>query len=206
MSSWTPRTTVAGIRYGQAQSQYYWDYAYNPGAYFDAGLNTYDLALPNCTTYAWGRVVEMGAPGPITDWHNASVWHMFLKDGWTYIPYDPTNLKPGDIVEWTGGNHVAVVEKIENGDIYVSQSYYCDDNGQATNNYRSYTLWGSTKASVDNYGFTHWPNRYFNYGLITSAGLGYPQYILVNPKTYNEQKITFLTKKQKRKRVQRIYV
>lgn len=206
MSSWTPRTSVTGIRYGQTNDKYYWDYSWNPGAYFDSSLNTYDLALPNCTTYAWGRVREMGAPGPITGWHNASAWHAYLTNGWTYVSYSLANLEVGDIVEWTSGNHVAVVEKIEGSTVYVSQSYYCDDNGQATANYRSSSLWGSTKASVDNYGYSHWPSRYFNYGLITSAGLGYPQYILKNPVTYSDTQFKFFISKRKNKRRRIIYV
>lgn len=203
MNRWTPRTTVNGIRYGQAQAQYYWDYAYNPGAYFDPSLNTYDLALPNCTTYAYGRVREQGSPAPISGWHNANAWHAYLANGWTYVNYSLDALEVGDIVEWTGSssrNHVAVVEKIEGSNVYVSQSYYCDDNGQATANTRSASLWGSTKASVDAYGYSHWPGRYFNYGLITSAGLGLPNYILKNPTSFTNGDFRFFARKRKGKR------
>ena len=205
MSRWVPRTSVTGIRYGQADDKWYWDYNYNPGAYYDPSLQTYDLALPNCTTYAYGRVREMGAPAPISGWHNASAWHAYLINGWTYEAYAANKVKVGDILEWTGSstrNHVAVVEKIENGTIYVSQSYYCDDNGQATANTRSYQIWGSTKASVDAYGYSHWPGRYFNYGVHTSADLGNPDYILHNPVSYDEgcRFIPILNKNRRRRR------
>lgn len=209
MSNWVPRTTVTGIRYGQAQAQWYWEYANNPGAYYDPGLQTYDLALPNCTTYAYGRVQEMGAPAPITGWHNAKAWHTYLTNGWTYEAFSADKVKVGDILEWSGSdplNHVAVVEKIENNTIYVSQSYYCDDNGQATNNTRSYTIWGSTKASVDSYGYSHWPGRYFNYGVHTSSNLGQPQYILHNPKSYTNDGFKFYPVKKSIKRRRKIYV
>lgn len=206
MSNWIPRTSVTGIRYGQAQDQWYWDYTYNPGAYYDPSLQTYDLALPNCTTYAYGRVQEMGAPAPISGWHNASAWNSHLTNGWTAVPYSLANLEVGDIVQWTSGNHVAVVEAISGSTVYVSQSYYCDDNGYATANTRSYTIWGSTKASVDAYGYGHWPDRYFNYGLVTSAGLGDPQYILKNPKSYGNDGFKFFRTKTNNKRRRIIHV
>jgi hypothetical protein len=147
----------------------------------------------------------MGAPGPISGWHNAMAWHNSLTNGWTYIPYALSDLKVGDIVEWVSGNHVAVVEYIDDqNNVYVSQSYYCDDNGQATANTRSWQLWGSTPQSVDNYGYSHWPTRYFNYGLVTSAALGYPDYILRNPVDYDPAQFKYFIKRGKKRR--KIYV
>lgn len=181
---WTPRTTYSGIQYGGAASQYYWEYPTNPGAYFDPSLNTYDLSLPNCTTYAYGRVLEAGDPAPISGWHNANAWHNYLINGWTYEAYSDHTVRKGDIVEWcTGGrNHVAVIEDWDAnlGVIYVSQSYYTDTSG-GVNGYRDYHICGSTKTSVSNWGLTNYPGRFFSYASVYSAYGVAPDYILRNP-------------------------
>lgn len=186
MSSWIPRTTRTGIEYGQAEAQYYWDTGWNPGASFDNNLGTYDLALPNCTTYAYGRVQEMGAPAPISGWHNASAWDSYLINSWTWINYNEAYLEVGDLVVWDSNsrNHVAVVEVISGGNIYVSESYYTSDNGTASGD-RSPGVWGATKQSVNDYGVQNYPNRYFHYGLITFAYGVLPDKILKNPVNYD---------------------
>lgn len=185
MSNWIARTGVTGIQYGQAQDQYYWYYPANPGAYYDPGIGTYDLALPNCTTYAWGRILEAGDPTPITGWHNAAAWHSHLTNGWTAIAYNFSDLAVGDIVEWCAGthNHVAVVESIEGSSVYVSQSYYRDTDGGVTGT-RDPAICGSTKTSVNAWGISTYPNQYFNYGNILSAYGVLPDYILKNPGTH----------------------
>lgn len=194
MNRWIPRTTVIGIRYGDSNDGTYWYYPTNPGAYYDPGLGTYDLALPNCTTYAYGRVLEQGSPAPISGWHAAQNWHEALANGWTYVGYSFSNVEVGDILEWsTPRNHVAVVEKIENGLIYVSESIYRDDYG-GTTGYRSPGVWGSTKAQVNAYGLSHYPDDYFHYGRMSRA-YGYntnPTYILKNPTTFLKGLPTFL--------------
>ena len=202
MSSWIPRTSVVGIRYGDANDGTYWYYPTNPGAYYDSGLGTYDLALPNCTTYAYGRVLEQGSPAPISGWHSAQAWHNALANGWTYVGYSFANVEVGDILEWSSGrNHVAVVEKIENGIIYVSESIYRDDNGGSTG-YRSPGVWGSTKAEVNAYGLANYPNDYFHYGRMSYA-YGYyvdPTYILKNPMTFTDEKFKFFSHRKLTKR------
>lgn len=210
---WTRRNTRTGIEYGGSASQYYWNEALNPGASYDASLGTYDLALPNCTTYAFGRILEAGDPAPITGWHNANAWHAYLTNGWTYEPYNFDNAFLGDIVEWAGNgrNHVAVIEERDanNRLVYISQSFYTSDNGTASG-YRSPAVWGSTKQSVSNYGIANYPNRFFIYsGLAYPYGGVEPTYVLKNPNSHAPdptQKFTFFMKNKKGKRVNKIYV
>lgn len=191
---WTPRVNSNGIEYGGSASQYYWEYSNNPYlSYFQwypyygdpsaFYAETYVLAMPNCTTYAYGRILEAGDPAP-TDFlpHNANAWHNCLANGWTYEPYSPHTVREGDILEWTTNNHVAVVEYFDPnaGIIYVSQSLYTGDYGGVYDP-RTYNYWGSTKQSVSNYGRNTYPDRFFTCVSMYHFGLGDPQYMLRNP-------------------------
>ena len=127
MVSFTPRLIVDGIRYGEYASAYYWDpsvniYAVNKG-----------WMLANCTCYAYGRALEIGSPAPIGggEWGagHAYHWNVSCINGWYAIPYVKANVAAGDILQWgdyangiTYPNHVAFVEKVENGVITTSQS------------------------------------------------------------------------------------
>lgn len=206
MSNWIPRTVYNGIEYQGSSSQYFWDENLNPGATFVQYLGTYDYALPNCTTYCWGRMLEVGDTVPVTYLANANQWHNNLTNGWTYVNFNYADCEEGDILEWTSpDNHVAVVEKVENGLVWVSQSFYTDDNGTAYG-VRTPAVWGSTKQSVSNYGLTHYPNRFFNYRLDTSAYGYHPTYILKNPDHHSQQQpeefpIWLFLKKKRRYRL-----
>lgn len=191
MSRWNPRTTRNGL---DPSNPYYWDTTYNTGAYFytwypyqgapnAVWCNTYNLALPNCTTYALGRILEAGDSRPLnSNFPNANAWHDNLANGWTAIPYNINDVEAGDILEWSS-NHVAVVELVENGTVYVSESAYTDDNGGVSGD-RTDTLWGTTKQSVYNRGVNVYPNRFFHYGQ-SWYGSGNPTYILKNPNPHN---------------------
>lgn len=207
MSSWIPRTVYNGIEYGGNHDFLWWDIAYNPGAVFDAGLNTYDLSLPNCTCYCIGRILEAGDSLPVAGLPNANQWHNNLINGWTYQPFNYSYVEPGDILEWSVGtdNHVAVVESVNGLTVYVSQSFYTDDNG-GTSGYRTGAVWGSTKASVSAYGLANYPNRFFSYALDTSAYGHIARYILKNPAHHGsdidpEQMYAVIKRKRKLKKV-----
>lgn len=215
---WSPRSDVTGIKFGQAAAQYYWDIAYNPylgfyewypyqGAPGAVYCNTYNLALPNCTAYAYGRIMEAGDPAPHgPGLYNAASWHNHLANGWAAEAYSPHTIRAGDIVEWVSGNHVAVIEGWDSdlGLIYVSQSLYTSDNGTASGD-RTDTIWGSTKASVSNYGSTTYPERFFKYADLYWVNLGTPDYILRNPNsvpgTVGTFKFMGVTKNRKRRRI-----
>lgn len=160
MSEWYTRTTRSGLEYGGASHDNFWNINYNPGA-------TPRLCLANCTTYAYGRILEAGDLIPVSQFRNANNWHNYLTNGWTYEPFNASNCEPGDILEWGGlYNHVAVVEYIENGIVYYSQSSY-------TNRNTSLSL-----QAISNYMINNYPSRFFSMGNTSSWK---PTYILKNP-------------------------
>lgn len=96
--------------------------------YYYSDLNKYErygYGMPNCTAYAWGRAYEILGYEPDLSLNDADTWWQYNKDNKSY-PYGKTP-KLGAIACWnytTGGGHVAVVEKIENGEITFSNSAY----------------------------------------------------------------------------------
>ena len=112
MNSFVPRTSGSDIRYGQSAGSYYWNTSINPYTYYyeyydGVYVNTLELALPNCTCYAWGRVKELGSPDPHNPYylHNASAWHANLINGWTYVPAFGKRVQVGSHV--LGAGHEA---------------------------------------------------------------------------------------------------
>lgn len=182
--SWTPRTTRNGIEYGGTYSSYYWS-SVNPGA-------NYSNCLANCTTLAYGRVLEEGCRAPVSSFIDAGNWHTVVTNGWVAHSYSSyvSNIKPGDIIEWPG--HVAVVEAVSGSTIYCSSSLYTGDHGRAywppgssTYDTRSTSVMGSTLQDVSNWMIANYAWRFYEYvdsNTITNVRLGVqPTYILVNP-------------------------
>ena len=77
--------------------------------------------LPNCVGYAWGRAYEILGKKPKLSLGNADKWWSYNKNG-GYYKYGSTP-KLGAVMCW-GGQHVAVVEKIEGNYITISESSY----------------------------------------------------------------------------------
>ena len=182
--SWTPRTSRSGIEYGGAKSSYYWT-SVNPGA-------NYSNCLANCTTLAYGRVLEEGCRAPVSSFRDAGNWHTVVANGWSAQPYSSyvSSIKPGDIIEWPG--HVAVVETVSSSNICCSSSLYTGDHGRAywppdSGNYdtRSPAVMGSTLQDVSNWMIANYAWRFYEYttvDTISNVRLGVqPTYILVNP-------------------------
>ena len=193
--SWNQRNTYNGIEYGGISGRFYWDIDYNPDA-------RYSTCLSDCTCLAYGRVIEEGCRGPVPytrEWSlpGASSWHSKLINGWEAKNYSTyfASAKPGDIVEWSAGNHVAVVEAVSGGELYCSSSLYTGNNGSAyiipgdpTSGYspRTPDVMGSTLEDVCNWMMASnrmW--RFYEYktaNFISTTRLGVaPDYILVNP-------------------------
>ena len=100
--------------------------------YYYSNLNVfykYGYGMPNCTAYAYGRAYEILGSEPKLSWNNAEQWYDYNKsNGYYKYGKDP---KVGAIACWSysyGGGHVAVVEKVENGVITLSNSAYSGDN------------------------------------------------------------------------------
>lgn len=192
--SWNPRINDAsGLEYGGYAHDYYWNIDYNPDARFST-------CLADCTCLAYGRCLEEGCRPPLQytrDWSlpAASSWHNRLINGWEAKNYSTyfASAKPGDIVEWSSANHVAVVEVNSAGTLYCSSSLYTGDHGSAyypsgSGNYdtRSTSVMGSTLQDVSNWMITNYNWRFYEYKtadfLSQSRLYGYsPDYILVNP-------------------------
>lgn len=96
--------------------------------YYYSDLNKYErfgFGMPNCTAYAWGRAYEIMGYEPNLSLNDADTWWQFNKEN-KYYPYG-SKPKLGAVACWnytTGGGHVAVVEKIEDGVITFSNSAY----------------------------------------------------------------------------------
>lgn len=88
----------------------------------------YGYGMPNCTAYAFGRAYELLKKEPQLCHYDAQEWYDYNKDG-GYYSYGNTP-KLGAIACWSysGGGHVAVVEKIEDGKITFSNSAWNSDN------------------------------------------------------------------------------
>ena len=78
--------------------------------------------MPNCTAYAYGRAYEILGEKPNLCTGNAEDWFDYNKQH-GYYPYGNTP-RLGAIAVWShpDGGHVAVVEKIEDGRVYFSNS------------------------------------------------------------------------------------
>ena len=100
--------------------------------YYYSDLNVfykYGYGMPNCTAYAYGRAYEILKTEPKLSWGNAEQWYGYNKSK-GYYSYGKTP-KLGAIACWAydgGGGHVAVVEKIENGQITFSNSAWSGNN------------------------------------------------------------------------------
>ena len=109
-TTYTPRLNAP-----ESNNVYYYNSNYNV-------FQKYGYGLPNCTAYAYGRAYEILKSTPKLSWNGAGQWYDYNKNG-GYYSYGSTP-KLGAIACWcySGGGHVAVVEKIENGTITLSNS------------------------------------------------------------------------------------
>lgn len=188
--SWNPRDDRSGLEYGGTAHDYYWNVAYNPDA-------RYSTCLADCTCLAYGRCLEEGCRAPVTSTStsplpDAKNWHSRLASGWSYENYNDyvSSIKPGDLIEFSSGNHVIVVERVIGSSIYCSSSLYTGNNGFAyeDDHYspRTADVMGSTMQDVSNWMIANYPIRFYYYGTVNQiksrwSNIGEPDYILVNP-------------------------
>lgn len=121
------RTTVPDIKnqYYYSDNNIFYKAKYSPPFYKNNG----DKIIGNCTWYAWGRIWELTGIKPYDANFTGNAyewWQANIKTGKYNYGLTP---KLGAIAVWksslpnTNGNgHVAVVEKIENNKIYISES------------------------------------------------------------------------------------
>ena len=130
--TFTPRLDDSGML-----NNPFW-YSDNP--YWQAGtpppLPPHDYGLPNCTCYAWGRVLEImtevGYPNAYQEVHDNLVPNFGHAYTWEYDTLWTTSSEPalGAVAVYETVNdivpgHVAVVEKMPDADtIVLSESHY----------------------------------------------------------------------------------
>ncbi len=110
-------------------NKYYYS---NSNIFYASGLAPYGSRIPsakgNCTWYAWGRAYELTGTKPQSGLTgNAHTWWNGAAGKYSR----GSTPKVGAIAVWksnmpySGGcGHVAIVEKIENGKVYISESGY----------------------------------------------------------------------------------
>lgn len=133
-ASFTPRLSAPSY-----QNDYYYS---NKNVFYK-----YGYGMPNCTAYAYGRAYEILKTEPKLSWNGAGGWFSYNKQN-GYYKYGNTP-KLGAIACWSysGGGHVAVVEKIENGKITLSNSewggrtFYLTEPSVNDKNYGGNSYW-----------------------------------------------------------------
>lgn len=109
--SFTPKTDSSGLGYGESLHSFYWDVNNNPGATAD-GTYRGTNCLPNCTTYAYGRCLQLGIGAPVKGFPGAGRWADDGIRNFDKVNYSSSSLEEGDILVWKTSNipHVAVYE------------------------------------------------------------------------------------------------
>lgn len=92
-------------------------------AYYNRELNRYfqvGSGMPNCVAYAYGRIYEMNGEKPLITHGSAGDWYFINKSN-GYYKYG-SEPKLGAVACWS--RHVAVVEKIDENGITLSESHW----------------------------------------------------------------------------------
>lgn len=166
------------FRYGGRFHDFFWNRNYNPNA-------TVGNGLANCTTLSVGFTYINSLPYPVTSIPNASNFHKNLTNGWTYIKFDKSKLKVGDIIEWVNDCHVCTVADIIDGVVYVHSSWYTGEHGRSTydGHFDTRNSIGSLQELSDLM-FDDYPYRAYHYTDFDTECKqvgGQPQYICVAP-------------------------
>lgn len=149
--------TLDKIKYGGEYHYYFWDPAFNPVA-------TIEDCLPDCTTFVIGDCGVTGTPRPVSKVVGASHWHEHLTNDWNLIPFDPSKLKVGDVIEWTAVPHVGRVFKIVDGTPWIRGSFYTGENGVSTLSDGSYDTRShfTSLQQVSEYFEKNYPSRMYH--------------------------------------------
>jgi len=165
--------TLKDIVYGGTLHDKLWNVNNNPNA-------TIGNCLANCTTLAYG----LAEPKPVSVIRGASNWHTVLTNGWYAIPFDRSKVEEGDIIEWVNHVHVAIVDKVEDGNIYLHCSWYTGIHGTAMWNGSYDTRPFSSLKEVSDFMSENYPTRMYHYFELEDECRGVggdPQYILKHP-------------------------
>ena len=175
--------SIDKIKWGGLYHYFFWDPTFNP-------LASVANCLANCTCMVLGDCGATGTARPVSRAVGAAHWHEYVTNDWTYIPFDISKVKVGDIIEWTDKPHVARVFKIENGVPWVRASFYTGEHGVSTlsdGSYDTRNSFGSTEQ-VSDFMVKNYPYRFYHENTLSkeSSAVGCdPAYILVMPNTIN---------------------
>ena len=164
------RTTAKGLGY---PNPFYYDIVINPYA---SVLN----GLADCTCYTYGAVKESGHRAIVSKVCNANVFHKYLINGWSYIPYEESKLEVDDVIEWVSHCHVAVYTGKGN----ISGSFYTGEHGRAYYNGKFDTRHFVSLEDMDAWMWANYPDRMFhNWSIVTESKWvgGAPEFILKHP-------------------------
>ena len=162
--------TLDEIKYGGKYHAFFWG-DLNPNATIPNGL-------ANCTTFTYGDCLRDGWQ-PVSRIVNANNWHKYANG--EVIPYDRSLVKKGDVIEWVNGCHVAKVDDIIDGEIYLNCSWYTGEHGVAIYNGSYDTRHFSSEKEMSDFFIENYPTRYYHYWTIEqeSRGVGAePTYII----------------------------
>ena len=165
------RTSAKGLEY---PNKYYWDINLNPYASVTNGL-------ADCTTFAYGAIIEDGHRPCVSRVCNANNFHNYLINCWTKIPYDASRLEVGDIVEWSAKCHVAVVSDKQGN---ISGSFYTGMHGRSYYNGKFDTRSFRTLKEMSDWMVANYPTRFFHKWSVEEESRwcgGKPDYILKHP-------------------------
>lgn len=132
-SGGTPLLTTQGTQYFKNRPQFYMAQG---NGYAQYGYGSSLLANNswgkegNCTWYAYGRLKELGFnPNDVMNGYpNANEWGSVLRKGARILNSGETP-RVGDVAQWlwNNQNHVAIVEKVEKGNVWLSESNWATD-------------------------------------------------------------------------------
>ena len=161
--------TIDEIKFGGKYHPFFWG-DLNPCADIPNGL-------ANCTTFTYGDCLRDGW-APVTRIRNANNWHTVANG--EVLPFDIALVEEGDVLEWVEGCHVAKVDKIANGTIYLNCSWYTDAYGGSHSTYRPFT----SLQQMSDFMITNYPTRFYHYWTLEKENEGVgdaPDYIIKKP-------------------------
>ena len=169
--------------YGGIYHRFFWDPSINPNA-------TVTNGLANCTTMAYGLTLieaigDLESARPVSRIVGAGNWHRYLINGWSFIEFDRSKIKVGDIIEWK--DHVAKVISI-NGEILLGSSFYTGEHGKSVYDGKYDTRPFNTLQELSDFMYQRFPFRMYHECSLDQEVKyvgSVPKYILVKPTTIN---------------------
>ncbi len=161
--------TIDELKFGGKYHPFFWG-DLNPCADIPTGL-------ANCTTFTYGDCLVDGWQ-PVTRIRNANNWHTVANG--KVIPFNPETVEEGDVLEWVEGCHVAKVDEIRDGVIYLNCSWYTDANGTSKSDYRPF----SSLQQMSDFFIANYPTRFYHHYTLEQENEGVkdtPDYIIKKP-------------------------